>query len=117
MERMHTPGPSRGTEVPAGRDALVKRLAELSPAQRRLVAHMLRKNSNEVGYTTIPRRDPSESSPLSHAQQRLWMLDQFQPHSPFYNESFAQRFASTLDVPALHRALDEIVRRHESLRT
>jgi amino acid adenylation domain-containing protein len=55
--------------------------------------------------------------PLSFAQQRLWFLHQMEPESPFYNLTFAVRLKGALDVEALRRALAEIVRRHEVLRT
>src|SRR5205085_12208688 len=55
--------------------------------------------------------------PLSFAQQRLWILDQLQPHSPAYNIFVAVRLIGPLDLVALARSLDEIVRRHEALRT
>ena len=54
---------------------------------------------------------------LSFAQQRLWFLDQVEPGSPFYTESSALRLRVPLSVPAFERALNEIVRRHEVLRT
>ena len=56
--------------------------------------------------------------PLSFAQQRLWFLDQLEPGSPAYNmprRRAPDRARST--SPALARSLDEIVRRHEALRT
>jgi amino acid adenylation domain-containing protein len=61
------------------------------------------------------RREPG--LPLSFAQQRLWFLDQLEPGNPFYNLPTAARLTGPLDVPALRRTLDELVRRHESLRS
>ena len=55
--------------------------------------------------------------PASFAQQRLWFLDQFEPNSPFYNIATAVRLRGRLRASVLERALNEIVRRHESLRT
>jgi amino acid adenylation domain-containing protein len=55
--------------------------------------------------------------PLSFAQQRLWFLDLLQPNSFTYNLPSRRRFKGTLDVTVLQRSLEEIVRRHEALRT
>src|SRR6185295_11062137 len=55
--------------------------------------------------------------PLSFAQQRLWFLDRLAPDNPFYNISGAVRLTGALDAAALRPAFQEIVRRHETLRT
>jgi acyl carrier protein len=55
--------------------------------------------------------------PLSFAQQRLWFLDQLAPNNPFYNFPGAVRLDGWLDLNALERVINEIVRRHEVLRT
>ena len=55
--------------------------------------------------------------PLSFAQQRLWFLDQMEPGSPLYNIPAAARFIGELNTAVLERSFNEIVRRHEALRT
>ncbi|WP_365731752.1 amino acid adenylation domain-containing protein [Ramlibacter sp.] len=62
----------------------------------------------------VPRDLPP---PLSFAQQRLWFLDRFEPGTSQYNMPAALRLAGTLDLGALQRTFDDIVARHESLRT
>ncbi|WP_375328979.1 amino acid adenylation domain-containing protein [Microcystis sp. BLCC-F210] len=58
-----------------------------------------------------------EELPLSYAQQRLWFLDQLEPNSPFYNISLALHLTGSLQVDVLEKSLQEIIQRHESLRT
>src|SRR5215213_9950657 len=62
-----------------------------------------------------PMRQPL--APLSFSQQRLWFLDQLQPGNAFYNISRNFLLRGPLDVQALERSLNEIVKRHEILRT
>jgi amino acid adenylation domain-containing protein len=62
----------------------------------------------------VPRDGPL---PLSLAQQRLWFVNQLEGESAAYNEAIALHFAGPLQVTALKRAVNEIVRRHEALRT
>ncbi len=55
--------------------------------------------------------------PTSYAQQRLWLLQQLTPDSLAYHMPAALRIRGPLDPACVKRVLDEIVRRHESLRT
>ncbi|MFB8791841.1 MAG: amino acid adenylation domain-containing protein [Potamolinea sp.] len=55
--------------------------------------------------------------PASFAQQRLWFLDQLVPGNPFYNVPTAIRLTGSLNLVALEATFNEIVRRHEALRT
>jgi non-ribosomal peptide synthetase component F len=71
---------------------------------------------------SVPRRPATlaERPPASFAQQRLWLLDRLQPGSAAYVMPFAYRLRGALtpaDRGALARALAELARRHESLRT
>ncbi len=76
------------------------------------------KRSREA--TPVPpliRSDRGENLPLSYAQQRLWFIDQLEPGSAAYNIPCAVTLSGSLDTDALIRSLNEIVRRHEVLRT
>ncbi|WP_072947442.1 non-ribosomal peptide synthetase [Rhodococcus koreensis] len=64
----------------------------------------------------LPRTRP-EHIPLSYAQQRIWFLNRFDPHSPVYNIPFALRLSGTMDTAALLAAIADVVDRHETLRT
>ncbi len=65
----------------------------------------------------IQRASRDQSIPLSYAQRRLWFLNQLDPDSPLYNVPLTIRLSGALHVDALRRALNEIIRRHEALRT
>ena len=65
----------------------------------------------------LVKRETGGPLPLSFAQQRLWFLDRFEPGSSAYNMPFALRLKGALDIAALERAMTEVIRRHEVLRT
>ncbi|HEX8186396.1 MAG TPA: condensation domain-containing protein, partial [Blastocatellia bacterium] len=65
----------------------------------------------------IARASRDQHLPLSFAQQRLWFLDQFEPGSPLYNIHVSVRIEGKLDVAALESSINEVIRRHEILRT
>ncbi|MCC7247961.1 MAG: amino acid adenylation domain-containing protein, partial [Lysobacter sp.] len=97
---------------------LEKRLANLSPEKRALLMQQLAKSAaRENTQQEIGRRARPERMPLSSAQQRLWILDRFDPGNSIYNVTLLLRMVGPLDVDVLSRTLSEIVRRHETLRT
>ncbi len=76
-------------------------------------------NQADLGIETtkIERIVRSPQLPISYAQQRLWFLAQLEPDSPFYNIPAAVRLKGELNLNALQQTFNEILRRHEALRT
>ncbi len=66
---------------------------------------------------TIARLSCEAPRPASFAQQRLWFLDQLEPGRAAYHLPAAAKLVGDLDTMALERAINEVVRRHETLRT
>ncbi|MCL5995880.1 MAG: amino acid adenylation domain-containing protein, partial [Chloroflexi bacterium] len=96
----------------------LQQLARLSPEKRRLLELLLKEQGVDLSRVTIlPQGRTSDCFPLSFAQQRMWFLNQLQPDSANYNIPSALRLTGKLDVAALERSLNEVVRRHEVLRT
>ncbi len=86
-------------------------------ASRQLVpdrgAAAARPRSSEL----IPRADRSQPLPLSFGQERLWYLNRLAPDSPAYHVSASMRVRGRLELTALAVALQDLVQRHEVLRT
>ena len=65
----------------------------------------------------MSQADQSFVFPVSFAQQRLWFLHQLAPDTPSYNCGGALRLHAAIDPNLLRRSVNEIIRRHEVLRT
>ncbi len=65
----------------------------------------------------IPRSEREGVLPLSFSQERLWLLEQLSPGNYAYNMPGAIRLRGELNLVCLEQALDEILTRHEVLRT
>jgi len=97
---------------------LSQRISELTPEKRELLEKVLAQRGIQVNQSVIvPRRRDSNRAPLSLSQQRLWFLNQLEPESRAYGLTVGVRLKGELDKPAFEGAIDEIVRRHEILRT
>src|ERR1044072_3241400 len=97
-----------------------ERLAALSPKERAALAMRLTRKAQAgetAAETGIARRRESGPAPLSFAQRRLCFLSQVEGERATYNLPIAYELLGALDVETLARSLNEIVRRHESLRT
>jgi amino acid adenylation domain-containing protein len=88
-------------------------IAELAARVRELAASLAGPPLPPIEPRSADAGDP----PLSFAQQRLWFLDRLQPGSAAYNLPVALRLQGDLQIPEFAAALDEVVRRHETLRT
>src|SRR6185503_11783632 len=93
-------------------------IAELSATERAALVSRLKQQraAEREGAQSIPQRGAAAHHPLSFAQQRLWFLEQLEPDGP-YKVPAAFRLRGPLQVAALERSVNEIISRHEVLRT
>ena len=75
------------------------------------------KSGERAEAPPLVRASRTERLPLSFAQQRLWFIDQLDPGNAAYNIPAAARLEGRLNLEVLERSINEIVRRHEVLRT
>ncbi|NTX63938.1 non-ribosomal peptide synthase/polyketide synthase [Myxococcus sp. CA051A] len=102
-----------GIELPLRELFEAPTVAELASRVDRLI----RTGAAQVSPPLVPREGKSRPPRLSFAQQRLWFLDQLEPLSASYNVPGAVRMTGPLNRDALARTFQELVRRHEALRT
>ncbi|WP_419145180.1 amino acid adenylation domain-containing protein [Myxococcus stipitatus] len=60
---------------------------------------------------------PINLHPLAYSQERMWFIQQIEPESVAHNVPLVLRLRTVLDIEALRRVFDELMRRHEPLRT
>ncbi|TQV65955.1 amino acid adenylation domain-containing protein, partial [Exilibacterium tricleocarpae] len=82
-----------------------------------LINAELEQNAAQKNTVELKPRDSSAPIPLSYAQQRLWFLDQMEGANAAYHIPAAFKLEGDLSVAALTASLQEIVARHEVLRT
>lgn len=104
-------------------DAVLSRLARLDPEKRALLERRLQQQRPPDGAratkpsASIPRCDPQAVRVATSAQRQMWLQDQLAQGTPLQTVGLHFHIQGPLVVDALHRALREVMRRHEPLRT
>lgn len=94
-----------------------QRIANLSPEQRQLLELKLKRGRANAALMMARHSRENKPVPLSFAQQRLWFVQQLIPDSAAYNVVIALKLAGRLDARLLEASFEEMMRRHEILRT
>ena len=113
---MSEPSPPNLPSQAPSATPLRQRLASLSP-EKLAVIHGKLQQRERSDYKPIRPLPNHTIPPLSYAQQRLWFLEQMEGELTAYNMPYVWKLRGALDVDALRRAFEEVVRRHEPLRT
>ncbi|WP_242836733.1 non-ribosomal peptide synthetase [Clostridium sp. BNL1100] len=95
-------------------------LSEISQNKHEIIEFLkklkMEASSNNEQIPQAPR-DGITEFPLSYSQQSMWFYDQLIKGNPAFNISNAVKITGELDIDALENAINELVRRHEALRT
>ncbi|MEH1781195.1 MAG: amino acid adenylation domain-containing protein [Nostoc sp.] len=103
---------SLGVELPFARLLEFPTVAGLA----KVVGEALQKEQPAQGISLQPI-SRNQTIPLSFSQEQLWFLAQLSPDTPVYNEPCTIYLKGAIDVDSLEKALNEIIKRHESLRS
>lgn len=102
-------------------DALQAKLKNLSPEQQAQLLKKLQQKraaTSSAASNSISKVARTQNHyPLSHAQQRVWFLEQYSEHSNAHNIAASFELNGPLDIQVLKQSFNIIVQRHESLRT
>ncbi|HEY0726767.1 MAG TPA: amino acid adenylation domain-containing protein [Pyrinomonadaceae bacterium] len=99
---------------------LANRIAALTPEQRARFEESLKAKGLRLPQTDQIPRQPRENVnqfPTSIDQERLWFIEQLQPGNAAYNIFSASRIRGPLDAALMQRVVNELIARHEVLRT
>ncbi len=97
---------------------IYEQIAKLPPEKRELLELMLMEQGVDLSQILIvPQPRTTNRFPLSFSQQRLWFLDKLEPGSPLYNIPSVLRIKGKLNIEALEWSFNEVIKRHEVLRT
>ena len=100
------------------RESTQERISRLTPAQRAMLEKRLRGEGHpSQSQKPVIQRRPALDYPLTAEQEHLWLLQQVNPTAYYFNHTHAYLLRGELQVAALERAINEMVRRHENFRT
>jgi amino acid adenylation domain-containing protein len=90
-----------------------------APTVAGLTLHLeaVRQAKPVVPAPPIVPRPRQDTAPVCVVQEQIWRFEQLLPGLPLFNIPYAMRLTGTLDVAALEQSYNEIIRRHEALRT
>jgi hypothetical protein len=95
-----------------------KQVTSLTPEKQMLLERRLKAALGAaVPKRVIARRTAEGAAPLSFSQRQMWLIDQMTPGSSAYNIPAGYRFKGELNTGALEAAFNEVIKRHENLRT
>lgn len=100
-------------------DVITSSLREELARRKTEIMRFLADSASSISSGPIPLQPVSGDGvlPVSFSQERLWFLSQMEPDSTAYVISLGVRMQGKLNVRAFERSINEIVRRHEVLRT
>jgi amino acid adenylation domain-containing protein/non-ribosomal peptide synthase protein (TIGR01720 family) len=106
------------SEEVQNRESTQERISRLTPAQRAMLEKRLRGEgrTDQSKKSGIQRR-PTLDYSVTAEQEHLWLLQQLDPTVYYFNHTHAYLLKGELNVAALERAINEMVRRHENFRT
>lgn len=94
-----------------------ERISRLTPAQREMLQKRLRGEGPRSESKSAIKRRPTLDYPITAEQEHLWLLHQMDPNVHYFNHTHAYRLKGDLNIDAVERAINEMVRRHENFRT
>ena len=108
--------------LPASSIGEINLMSNVSQTETSLAEAYIRSRTSPASPTspsrrTVPNRPSDCTVPLSYGQERIWFQTHLAPDGTLYNEAITVQKHGPLDVASLHKALNEIIRRHEIWRT
>src|SRR5262245_52693981 len=96
---------------------IIQDLIALPVPKRKAALARFKERGIDINRFPVPKLRAASECPLSHSQERLWFLWHLEPSSPAYNIAAVVRIRGVLDAAKLNISFENLLRRHDSLRT